>query len=68
VLKGDAGSDSLKGGSGRDLLTGGGGADFLGSVDGSRDRVACGPGRDTAIVDSNDRVAAGCELVRVLPG
>jgi Ca2+-binding RTX toxin-like protein len=67
-LNGDDGADSLKGGSGRDALDGGGGSDFLGSVDGERDRVVCGPGNDTAIVDTNDRVAGGCELVRVLPG
>jgi Ca2+-binding RTX toxin-like protein len=68
LLNGNGGADSLKGGSGHDVMSGGSGSDFLGSVDGARDRVACGTGRDTAIVDTNDRVAAGCELVRVLPG
>ena len=68
VLNGNGGADSLKGGSGRDVLAGGSGSDFIGSVDGARDRVACGTGRDTAIVDTNDRVAGDCELVRVLPG
>jgi len=62
------GSLSLKGGGGRDRIDAGAGDDFVGSVDGAADRVSCGTGRDTAIVDSNDRVAGGCELVRVLPG
>ena len=55
-------------GTGRDVLSGGSGSDFIGTVDGFRDRVACGTGNDTAIVDTNDRVAGDCELVRVLPG
>jgi hypothetical protein len=56
----------LKGGTGRDKIAGAGGSDFIGAVDGFTDRVRCGPGSDTAIVDTRDHVAPGCELVRRL--
>jgi hypothetical protein len=38
----------------------------IGTVDGERDRITCGAGNDTAIVDGHDHVARDCELVRVL--
>jgi len=46
-----------------DTLIGESGNDTLLSVDGAFDRLQCGPGSDTAIVDSQDDVAADCELV-----
>lgn len=61
-LYGDAGNDSLVGGTGRDSLFGGTGNDSLSAVDGARDIVDCGSGKDTAVVDRFD-VARGCERV-----
>jgi Ca2+-binding RTX toxin-like protein len=62
-LRGLAGNDLLDGGRGADRLDGGSGNDTLAARDGTRDTVACGPGRDKATVDSLDRVS-GCETVR----
>lgn len=61
-LMGGAGNDSANGGIGSDRLAGGPGNDRLVSVDGHRDTVDCGPGRDVAFVDRADRVR-GCEQV-----
>ena len=62
-LFGGAGRDRLHGGAGRDALVGGRGDDVLVAVDGVRDLVRCGPGRERATVDRRDRVR-GCERVR----
>jgi hypothetical protein len=62
-LLGGPGADVLVGGPGADRLRGGPGADLVRARNGGRDRVDCGPGRDTAILDAND-VAAGCEAAR----
>jgi hypothetical protein len=62
-LFGLAGDDLLVGGAGRDLLEGGPGKDRLLARDGASDRVRCGSGQDTAVVDSRDRVASSCEIV-----
>jgi hypothetical protein len=59
---GDGGNDTLVGGAGRDGIFGGTGNDRLSSVDGARDIVDCGSGKDTATVDRFD-VARGCERV-----
>jgi hypothetical protein len=72
IVEGRAGGDWLDGGSGNDRLTGGSGSDVLFARDGndvvlvrdgSRDRVACGPGRDGVLADHADRVAGDCERV-----
>jgi Ca2+-binding RTX toxin-like protein len=63
LLDGGRGNDRLFGGPGRDRLFGGPGNDTINSVDGQRDSVNCGAGRDTAVVDRLDRVA-GCERVQ----
>jgi Ca2+-binding RTX toxin-like protein len=63
-LRGGKGRDRLSGGAGRNVLFGGPGNDRLTSVNGKRDRLQCGRGRDRAIVDGRDRVR-GCERVRV---
>lgn len=63
VARGDAGNDRLTGGTGLDRLEGGPGRDFLDAVDGKRDLVRCGTGRDRARVDALDSVA-DCEVVR----
>jgi Ca2+-binding RTX toxin-like protein len=62
TLDGGAGDDLLIGGAGRDTLRGGAGGDRHEAVDGERDLVNCGSGRDRAEVDRND-VVRGCELV-----
>lgn len=77
-LAGLAGDDALDGGPDRDRLLGGRGRDVIDAQwrfapqfesDGAmRDRVLCGAGRDTAIVDKFDTVQ-GCERVEVVrPG
>ncbi len=63
VLEGGAGEDYLDGGAGRDDLLGGAGADTVRSRDGSADSTGCGPARDFAIVDADDRTSDDCEQV-----
>jgi len=63
VLDGGPGNDRITGGYDADRLHGGPGRDAIVAVDGRRDRVDCGPGRDTALVDRIDRVR-NCERVR----
>jgi len=58
------GDDRIVGGPGTDRLDGGPGNDLLVARDGARDIVACGPGRDTAVVDERDLVRA-CESVQL---
>ena len=57
---GEAGKDVLLGGPGDDQLDGSGFGD-----NNTKDRLSCGPGSDTAIVDTKDRVPADCEDVIV---
>jgi hypothetical protein len=59
-LIGRARADNLTGGRGSDLIRGGKGRDLIRAIDGTRDRVNCGPGLDRAKVDGIDRVR-GCE-------
>ena len=63
ILAGGHGDDALTGGPGLDRLFGGPGRDLIRARNGGRDRVDCGPGRDTAILDPRD-VAFRCEVVR----
>jgi hypothetical protein len=63
TLVGGAGSDTVDGGAGDDQLTGGPGNDTLRARDGFPDVVTCGPGADTAIVDTLDSVSGDCEAV-----
>ena len=74
VLIGSRGANTLIGGGGRDRLRGMGGNDFLsGGANNDRidardgagfvDRVLCGDGQDTALVDGGDIVDSGCENV-----
>jgi Ca2+-binding RTX toxin-like protein len=62
-LKGQDGDDELVGKRGADRLSGGEGGDKLRARRGGRDKVLCGKGNDTAVVDDRDRVR-GCEKVR----
>jgi Ca2+-binding RTX toxin-like protein len=64
-LTGGAGDDSIIGGAGSDALFGNDGQDTLDARDGETDRVECGPGRDTALVDPFDHVGDSCEVVQV---
>jgi Ca2+-binding RTX toxin-like protein len=64
LLRGRQGNDVVIGGAGRDRLRGTAGNDLIESADGAPDRVRCGIGHDTAIVDPLDRVI-GCERVIV---
>ncbi|HET9119610.1 MAG TPA: hypothetical protein VFN72_03680 [Solirubrobacterales bacterium] len=59
-LIGGPGADNLTGGRGADAITGGKGRDLVRAIDGSRDRVNCGPGIDRAKVDGID-VIKNCE-------
>ena len=76
TLRGGANGDRLVGGSGRDVLRGGSGPDAIRARDGRRDRIACGPGRDRATLDSHDvildatyaRPHGACEVVHQLLG
>ena len=62
-LTGGAGRDVIRGGAGGDDLGGGSGKDRIRAVDGSRDRVRCGPGRDRVAADGHDVVADSCEII-----
>ena len=67
-LYGNQGSDRLYGGKGADKLYGGDGDDkiYSGGLDGKRDLVSCGRGRDFASIAENDRAARNCEVVAVV--
>ena len=62
-LVGRGGKDRIVAGPGRNNLFGTGGRDDLDAVNGKRDRVNCGRGRDTARADRRDRVRR-CERVQ----
>jgi RTX calcium-binding nonapeptide repeat (4 copies)/Putative metal-binding motif len=62
TLDGGNGADGLNGGPGRDTLRGGADDDTIGARDGFADRIDCGPGNDTAIVNPAD-VVTNCETV-----
>lgn len=63
TIDGADGADRITGGGGTDVLIGGPGDDTLDARDGAIDRVDCGDGKDTAIIDKIDLVAADCEIV-----
>jgi hypothetical protein len=64
-LTGSSGADTITGGGGIDVLDGMAGDDTLLARDGLADRVRCGEGIDTAIVDAFDQVSDTCETVLV---
>ena len=73
TLVGSAGSNQLSvffgranitGGNGNDSLFGGTSDDTINSRDGFFDRVQCGAGTDTAVVDTLDAVAGDCESIQ----
>ena len=64
-LIGGPGKDNLTGGRGHDVIRGGKGRDLLRAIDGTRDRVNCGGGRDRAKVDGIDKVRHCERLLKV---
>ncbi len=64
VLRTGAGNDVIDGRAGNDFLSSFEGDDTITSRDGFADRVDCGPGTDTAIVDTLDQVSPNCETVQ----
>ena len=67
MVTGGDGNDDLYGDKGEDVLVGGAGDDQLVGAganpgdDGSKDRLTCGPGFDTAIVGRKDKYDESCE-------
>jgi hypothetical protein len=71
LVFGGAGDDGLTGGPGTDQIYGDDlratnewGNDLLIAVDGGADRVSCGEGEDTAVVDAPDLADPNCENLR----
>ncbi len=64
VLTTSNGNDAITGGAGNDILTTLAGDDTINARDGFADRVDCGFGLDSAIVDTLDDVASNCEAVQ----
>jgi hypothetical protein len=64
LIEGRGGNDKIVGGGGDDRISGGSGNDAISSRDRFRDTVRCGPGVDSVVADSRDRVARDCERVR----
>jgi Ca2+-binding RTX toxin-like protein len=73
-----AGNDVITGGPGVDTISAGAGNDTIIAVDRTRDRISCGPGRDTVYIDARPRKGnrpavldslGGCEIIKrnVLP-
>jgi uncharacterized repeat protein (TIGR01451 family) len=62
-LTGGTGNDTFSPGSGRDTVTAGSGNDTVNSVDGVRETIDCGPGKDTVRADRRDRLKR-CEKVK----
>jgi hypothetical protein len=60
-LSGGGGADVVYGGEGADVLDGVAGDDELHAQDGLADQLACGAGRDRAIVDPSDPFDVSCE-------
>ena len=52
--------DNVTGGRGNDLISSGKGNDLIRSLDGTRDAVRCGSGRDRVKADGIDKLK-GCE-------
>jgi Ca2+-binding RTX toxin-like protein len=61
-LTGGPGNDTLSPGSGRDVVDAGGGNDTINSVDGLKETIDCGTGKDTVRADRRDRLKH-CEKV-----
>jgi Ca2+-binding RTX toxin-like protein len=62
VITGGPGKDTISGGDGKDSVNAGTGNDTINSVDGVRETVDCGAGRDTVRADRRDHLVH-CEKV-----
>jgi RTX calcium-binding nonapeptide repeat (4 copies) len=61
IVYGGDGDDYVGGGKGEDVIYGGDGNDNLGDLDGQRDKLYCGKGKDRYYADKNDYVDSSCE-------
>ncbi len=61
LILGGPGDDEITGGAHPDAIRAGAGDDTVFALDGSRDRVHCGPGVDSYTADPQDRIARDCE-------
>ena len=61
-LFGGAGNDRLLGGAGVNAYSGGAGNDTIRAANGRAERISCGAGTDSAVLDRSDR-QSGCERV-----
>jgi Ca2+-binding RTX toxin-like protein len=59
-LTGGPGHDTISPGDGKDLVFAGGGNDTINAVDGVKETIDCGAGKDTVRADRRDRLK-GCE-------
>jgi NitT/TauT family transport system substrate-binding protein len=62
TLDGGAGNDIIDAGLGSDEVSGGAGNDVISAIDGQKDTINCGPGKDKVYSDAKD-VLSGCESV-----
>jgi hypothetical protein len=61
-ISGGPGNDTISPGDGKDVVTAGGGNDTINAVDGVRESIDCGAGKDAVRADRRDRLK-GCEKV-----
>lgn len=66
TLDGGSYDDFLDGGTGADILRGGSGGDRIHAVDGTRDTIDCGLGRDIVRADPFDSIDDNCESVTLI--
>ena len=65
TLTGDDGDDLIAGGPGADTIDGGRGRDAIYAAGGGADTITCGTGFDVVRADTEDTVAADCEVRRI---
>jgi Ca2+-binding RTX toxin-like protein len=64
TLSGGSGNDAIAAGQGRNKVSGGAGNDRINTVNGKRDRVNCGSGKDVVHADKKDKLR-NCERVLI---
>jgi hypothetical protein len=64
-IRGLGAGDFILGGAGNDVIYGGDGNDQIGAVDGQRDKLYCGKGKDEYNAEKIDYVDSSCEKFRV---
>ncbi len=62
-LQGGAGNDNMNGGQGKNRFVGGSGNDIINAVNGRKETIDCGKGRDRVRADRTDRIRRGCERI-----